>query len=151
MWSRFVSIAWSSVWSLAGLALAPFFRRVSICRGVLLCEGAAWPRRLGWRYRAITLGHVVLAVDDLDLATLDHELAHVRQYERWGPLFVPAYLVASARARLGGGDAYRDNLFEVQARREAPQPGAEVTAAVRNEAGRKIFHPGLQGDSRRPM
>ena len=84
--------------------------------GVLLCEGATWPRRLGWRYRAITFGHVVLCVDDIDDETLRHEMVHVRQYERWGPLFVPAYLIASLVARSRGRHAYRDNRFEVAAR-----------------------------------
>src|SRR6187549_2023618 len=46
---------------------------------------------------ALTLGHVVLGRTD---AALDvcrtHELVHVRQYERWGPFFIPAYLACSA-------------------------------------------------------
>lgn len=96
-------------------------------RGVLLAEGATWPRRLGWRYRAITFGHTVLSVDELDHDTLDHELVHVRQYERWGPLFVPAYLFASAAARLRGGHHYRDNRFELSARElSARGPGDEA-------------------------
>lgn len=107
---------WAAPWSLLGAILSLSFRRRAIVRGVLLAEGAAWPRRLGWRYRAITFGHVVLSVDDLDRGTLDHELAHVAQYERWGPLFVPAYLVASAAAALRGRHHYRDNRFEVAAR-----------------------------------
>ncbi|MEA2461163.1 MAG: hypothetical protein QOH90_1340 [Actinomycetota bacterium] len=98
------------------MLFAPFFRRHSVCRGILLCEGATWPRRLGWRYRAITFGHVVLSVDDLDEQTLRHELVHVGQYEKWGIFFFPLYLVGSLRARLLGGDAYRDNPFEVAAR-----------------------------------
>ena len=42
---------------------------------------------------ALTLGHTVLArtAGDLD-RTRRHELVHVAQYERWGLLFVPAYL-----------------------------------------------------------
>jgi hypothetical protein len=83
-----------------------------------LCEGARWPRRLGWRYRAITFGHVVLAIDELDDAVLEHELVHVRQYERWGILMWPAYLFASLWAKLRGGRAYWDNRFERQARGE---------------------------------
>lgn len=114
---------WAGMWSLVGVALAPFFRRRWVVRGVLLCEGAEWPRRLGWRYRAITFGHVILAVDELDPQTLRHELAHVAQYERWGPLFIPAYLVESLRARLQGRDAYRDNSFETAARRQAGEAG----------------------------
>ena len=87
-----------------------------------MCEGAAWPRRLGWRYRAITFGHVVLATETLDDATLRHELAHVGQYERWGILFVPAYLMASLFQLLRGRHHYSDNPFEAAARRSAPRP-----------------------------
>ena len=115
--ARVVRFIWAGPWSLVGLALSPFFRRRYVWRGILLCEGASWPRRLGWRYSAITFGHVVLATEPLDDDTLRHELIHVEQYERWGPLFVPAYLVASVRVALQGHHAYRDNPFEVAARR----------------------------------
>jgi hypothetical protein len=65
---------------------------------------------------AMTLGHVVLGRDErlLEL-TRDHERVHVRQCERWGPLFLPAYLFASAVVYLRGGRAYRDNPFEREA------------------------------------
>ena len=109
---------WAAPWSLLGLALSLLFRRRSIVRGIVLAEGASWPRRLGWRYRAITFGHVVLSVDELDPRTLRHELVHVRQYERWGPFFIPAYLVATLRAKATGGHGYRDNRFEIAARRD---------------------------------
>ena len=65
---------------------------------------------------AIPFGHVVVA---RDRRTLDesrvHERVHVRQCERWGPFFIPAYLLASLVAALTGGDAYHDNYFERQA------------------------------------
>lgn len=109
---------WAAPASLAGLLLAPFFRARYVRNGVVLCEGASWPRRLGWKYRAITLGHVVLSVDELDPSTWDHEMVHVRQYERWGIFLWPAYALASIRARLDGGHAYWDNAFERQARGE---------------------------------
>jgi hypothetical protein len=109
-------VLWAAPGSLVGLVLAPFFRRRFIRRGVLLCEGATWPRKLGWRYRAITLGHVVLAVDELDDHTFQHELVHVRQYEDWGPLYMPAYVAASVMALVRGGHFYRDNRFEAAAR-----------------------------------
>lgn len=99
-----------------GAALSPFFGRRRIKGGVLLAEGATWPRRLGWRYRAITLGHVILSVDDLDEDTFKHELVHVRQFERWGPLFLVLYPAASIEAKLKGRHFYRDNRFELAAR-----------------------------------
>lgn len=69
---------------------------------------------------AVTFGHTVLALDAAaSEATRRHERVHVRQYERWGPLFVPAYLFHWARLRLAGKDPYRDNPFERQAFEEA--------------------------------
>ena len=65
---------------------------------------------------AITLGHVIIARDVATAKRLRaHEHTHVRQYERWGVIFPFAYLVASAIAVFKGGDAYRDNIFEVEA------------------------------------
>jgi hypothetical protein len=70
---------------------------------------------------AITLGHVVVGRDQRALdATRTHERVHVRQCERWGPLFVPAYLLASLWAMLRGRDPYLDNWFEAEAYRTAP-------------------------------
>ncbi len=71
--------------------------------------------------RAMTLGHVVLGRDVLALEhTREHERVHVRQCERWGPLFLPAYGVASLVAWLRRGHAYRDNFFEREAFAIAP-------------------------------
>jgi hypothetical protein len=70
---------------------------------------------------AMTLGHVVLGRDvDTLQRTRAHERVHVRQCERWGPLFLPAYGVASLLAKWRGGDAYLDNAFELEAYAEAP-------------------------------
>jgi hypothetical protein len=67
---------------------------------------------------ALTLGHVVLGYDALALeATRAHERVHVRQVERWGPLFIPAYAFASIIAWARGGDPYLDNAFEREAYR----------------------------------
>lgn len=102
--------------SLIGMALTPFFDRRFVTRGVVLAEGARWPRRLGWRFRAITFGHVILAVDELDDETMEHELVHVRQFERWGPLLLVAYPAASLVAAARGRRPYLDNHFEREAR-----------------------------------
>jgi hypothetical protein len=91
----------SGVIEISGGAVTIFLRRCTLLRG-----GAS----------AMTLGHVVLGLDPLahDL-TRTHERVHVRQAERWGPLFLPAYLAASGMAWLGGKNPYRDNKFERQA------------------------------------
>lgn len=120
---RVLAYLWASPWTLFGLLFAPFFARRQIREGVLVCEGASWPRRLGWHYSAVTFGHVVLSVTDATPSLMRHELAHVEQYERWGPFFVPAYLVAALRARLSGGSAHFDNRFEVQARNKSEVSG----------------------------
>lgn len=78
-----------------------------LLRVVVLIPGGA---------RALTLGHVVLGRTDADLErTRAHERVHVRQCERWGPLFVPAYLSSSAWAAIRGRGAYRGNGFEREA------------------------------------
>ena len=65
---------------------------------------------------AMTLGHVVLGrTKDLLDFTRRHERVHVRQAERWGPLFIPAYLLASVVVYFKGGRAYEDNPFEREA------------------------------------
>jgi hypothetical protein len=59
----------------------------------------------------------VVAVDaDTLERTRAHERVHVTQSERWGVLFPVAYLAASAVIALRGGDPYRDNPFEQEAR-----------------------------------
>lgn len=107
---------WAAPNSLVGLAgaLTTASRPVR-CRGVLLIEGGrgGLARFLAWRgFTAITLGHVIVANQPLDDHLLAHELAHVAQHERWGPLFYPAYLLTS----LAG---YRRNPFERAAERAA--------------------------------
>jgi hypothetical protein len=65
---------------------------------------------------ALTLGHTVLGQTDaaLDISR-EHELVHVRQFERWGLLFGPAYLLASLYLWIAGRRPYRDNPFEREA------------------------------------
>ena len=61
------------------------------------------------------------SVDRSTLAQLRrHEHVHVRQYERWGPLFIPAYLLSSLVQLLRGRNPYRENHFERQAFALAP-------------------------------
>lgn len=72
---------------------------------------------------ALTLGHIVLGLDERTLsATRQHERAHVRQCELWGPVFIPAYLGAWLWAFARGKGGYEGNYFE----REAIEREAEV-------------------------
>lgn len=67
---------------------------------------------------ALTLGHVVLARDaECHERTRIHERVHVRQVERWGLFFLPAYLLCSFWLLLRGRNPYRDNPFEIEAYR----------------------------------
>lgn len=65
---------------------------------------------------AMTLGHVILGrnVECLDDCR-NHEHVHVRQYEKWGPFFLPAYIAASCYLWIRGRDPYLDNPFEREA------------------------------------
>ena len=97
--------------------------RARVVDGVLEVHGGLVTRILkrGNRWMAgpiaaITLGHVVLGCDEATLhRTRRHERVHVRQYERWGPFFIPAYLACSAWLGLRGFNGYLDNPFEVEA------------------------------------
>lgn len=121
---------WASPWTLLGLMIggAALLGKGGVQRrqGIVEFHGPAiawvlsWPRR-GMHFSAMTLGHVVVgrSVEALDTAR-EHELVHVRQYERWGPLFVPVYLICSLAIYFRGGDPYRDNPFEREAYRIAP-------------------------------
>ena len=118
----FLRYVWASPATLLGLALAALALwrgRVRIADGILEAHGP-WLRwllatcvPLPGGAEAMTLGHVVIGRDQWALeASRAHERVHVRQYERWGPLFLPAYLIASLWAALSGGHYYADNLFE---------------------------------------
>jgi hypothetical protein len=68
---------------------------------------------------AQTLGRYVVAPAPLSDETLEHELEHVRQWARLGPLYLPGYFGLSAVAWLRGGKPYWDNPLEAGARRRA--------------------------------
>jgi hypothetical protein len=70
--------------------------------------------------------HVVARYDRAGQVGLgDHEEAHTRQYELWGPFFLPAYVVAEWLPRWDGRP--RANPFEHAADdRAARAPASEV-------------------------
>lgn len=105
----------------AGLVLLLSGGGVARERGVLEFSGGWLGERArcapaAIRFTALTLGHTILGTCAADLAAVrDHEHVHVRQYERWGPFFLPAYAVSSLWQVLHGRRGYRDNVFERQA------------------------------------
>jgi hypothetical protein len=117
---------WALPYTLVGLLFVPFVLlsggRARVFRGVLEMDGplpAFWLRHivLVKDAAAITIGHVVLGRDAKALSrTRAHERAHVRQFELWGPAFVPLYLLAGLWALVTRQGAYRGNYFEREAR-----------------------------------
>lgn len=128
--SRLLRYLWAAPYTLLGLALGLLavafggsarlhFGVLEFCGGRLGAFIASFPEPL--RFSAMTLGHVILAVDRCALRELrSHERVHVRQYERWGPLFLPAYLLSSLLQLLRGRNPYRENHFERQAYAATP-------------------------------
>jgi hypothetical protein len=66
---------------------------------------------------AQTLGRYVFCREPIADPMLRHECEHIRQWRRFGPLFLPLYIAASVVCKLRGREIYADNWFEVQARR----------------------------------
>ncbi|MDB5880291.1 MAG: hypothetical protein JWP43_169 [Ramlibacter sp.] len=123
MWLKILLRAWAAPYSALGLLLgAPVIALGGHWRtrqGALEIGGGRLgllARRRRFHFAAITFGHVILG---LDAATLEavraHEQVHVRQYERWGPLFGPAYLLSSVVQLARGRRPYWDNHFEREA------------------------------------
>lgn len=126
---RAVQYLWAAPCSIAGLAVAvPLVLaggRLAWSSGALEVtwrDGEAQCGRLARAlpFRGIVFGHVIVAVTREALALIGpHERVHVGQYERWGPFFFLAYGASSLWQLLNGRRAYRDNVFEVQARERA--------------------------------
>ena len=82
-------------------------------------------RPVGLDVAALTLGHVVLAQNEQRMERCRaHERVHVRQYETWGPFFLPAYFIGSLLAAVRGKHPYLDNPFEQAAFHEEPLPSS---------------------------
>jgi hypothetical protein len=125
-----MAITWALPWTLLG-AIVGIFSLLGgghmQCHGRVLeffGTGPTWVLKtfpLVTGAGAVTLGHVVLARDLFTLeATRAHERIHVRQYERWGPLFVPAYFACWIYLMCRGRNPYFDNPFEREAFEKAP-------------------------------
>lgn len=122
---RIAAYAWAGPNTLLGLAAGLVMlvsgaaaRRV---QGAIEFSGGAIGLLLAsrlqpFRFQAVTFGHVILGTSAAALAgAREHEQVHVRQYERWGPFFLLAYLASSAWQLMTGRHVYHDNYFERQA------------------------------------
>lgn len=130
---------WRVAWCLPNTALGLAFSLLSRCwpsaaRGILIATSDRGLARYFLARRgfyAITFGRVVITTGPLTEELLAHELEHVRQYERLGPLFIPLYLWEQARR------GYRRNRFE-QAAVAAAQ---RIADRLGNEAGDTVIVP----------
>jgi hypothetical protein len=123
--AKLIRYAWAAPYTLLGLAVGAigilFGATARRHHGVIEISGGRIGKALAglrqpFGFAAMTLGHVILAVDRSALAQLrTHEHVHVRLYERWGPMFLPAYLLSSLLQLLRGRNPYRENHFERQA------------------------------------
>ncbi|MDG2012956.1 MAG: hypothetical protein P8J33_05590 [Pirellulaceae bacterium] len=137
---KLLKIVWASPNSSLGLAAGllglPFGTRMQYREGCIEFFGGmitGFLRRVppGGSTAAMTLGHVILGQSRSDLSRCRaHEQVHVRQYEQWGPFFLPAYFGWSCICWLQSRDAYLDNPFEVEAYRIAdPRLSQEANPA----------------------
>lgn len=110
---RWLAYVWASPNTLLGLLLGALsFQRPRVGRGILVFAGP--PRGFVWllhafKRSAITFGHVVLSNRPLEGPLLVHELHHVWQYERLGPLYIPIYVLVFVFT------GYRRHPFELAA------------------------------------
>ena len=113
-WLGFV---WTSPNTLIGLVLGLCtFQRPRVADGAIIFDRT--PRgltalMLHANRVAMTVGFVILSARPVTGRLLAHEQHHIRQYEAWGPLFIPVYLV------LAIGHGYRHHPMEVRAQRAA--------------------------------
>jgi hypothetical protein len=111
---RVLAYVWASPNTLLGILFGLLsFQRPRVERGVLMFDSD----RRGFvllialfKRAAITYGHVVLSNVRVTGTLLVHELHHVRQYERLGPLYLPLYVLIWVFT------GYRGHPFEEAAR-----------------------------------
>lgn len=108
--------AWACPYTVMGITLGFLLgltpRRFS---GALVFEGSGSLLRGFLPHAALTLGHAVLALEPIPAQVLAHELVHVRQYERWGPFSLPAWLAGLVIGALLTGHPYLGNPLEQEA------------------------------------
>jgi hypothetical protein len=137
---RFLHYLWASPATLLGLIFVPLAYlsggKVQVVNGVIEISGGLVSQFLEHGMLvirsagAMTLGHVVLGQDERSLVvSRRHERVHVAQYERWGPLMIPFYLISSGAAALVRKHPYWDNRFEREAFTEEGADNESIPAS----------------------
>lgn len=117
LWLGFV---WTAPNTLLGLLLGLLtFQVPRLAHGLVLFDRhpRGLTRLLSLLHRStMTVGFVVVSAVSVEGRLLAHEAHHVRQYQAWGPLFIPVYLL------LGLVFGYRRHPMEIAAQRAEAQP-----------------------------
>ncbi|HVW00282.1 MAG TPA: hypothetical protein VHB77_08080 [Planctomycetaceae bacterium] len=122
------------LWAFPATAIGLLFATAALLTGGSLrlsngvieaCGGIVGRWLRGGRFHrggaAVTFGHVILARDRPSLErSRFHEMGHVRQFERWGPLLLPMYWSIALWLWLRGYDPYLDHPFEPPPREPDP-------------------------------
>jgi hypothetical protein len=124
---RLFAYLWSFPNTLIGLVVAALFlamgaqaRRAGPAMEVHGGRLGQMLRNSSCSFGAITLGHVIIGTCPAELERCRaHEHVHMAQCERWGPFFIPAYLLSSLWQLARGRRMYRDNAFEKEAYEKA--------------------------------
>jgi hypothetical protein len=112
-----LGFVWTLPNTLLGLvAGALTFQRPRVVQGALVFDRG--PRGLTAVMRAfdraaMTVGYVIVSSAPVEGTLLRHEQHHIRQYERWGPFFIPVYLLLAIPY------GYRHHPMELAAMRAA--------------------------------
>jgi hypothetical protein len=122
MMIRMLVFLWALPTTLIGLAAGLIWlalgAQARIRHGVLEVHGGWLAKRMlhAGGFAAMALGHVIIGCSPDVLDQLrTHEHVHVKQAERWGILFIPAYLLAGLWQLVCGRHAYYDHPFEREA------------------------------------
>lgn len=127
---RVITYLWTAPNTLLGIVLGALIcctgGHVRLINGAIECYGGVIGRFIddlpNFKFSAITFGHIILGTNSLILCEVrTHEHVHIRQYECWGILFLPAYWLSSIWQVMCGRDLYRDNYFEKQAYAASPE------------------------------
>ncbi|HEY2803119.1 MAG TPA: hypothetical protein VGJ67_04290 [Actinomycetota bacterium] len=112
-----LGFVWTLPNTLLGLAAGALtFRRPRVVEGALVFDSGPCGLTAVMRAfdrAAMTLGYVIVSSEPVEGRLLRHEQHHIEQYRRWGPFFIPVYLLLAIPY------GYRHHPMELAAMRAA--------------------------------